>query len=50
MDYDSASVQVVNEDGHDFVSIFPNTTQDISFQRLLDRAWPQESTNVADYP
>ena len=50
VDHDSASVQVVNEDGNDFVSIFPNTTQDISFQRLVDRAWPQESTNVADYP
>ena len=50
VDHDSASIQVVNEDGNDFVSIYPNTVQDISFQRLVDRAWPQESANVADYP
>ncbi|MDP6699204.1 MAG: PAS domain S-box protein, partial [Candidatus Latescibacteria bacterium] len=50
VDHDSASIQVVNEDGNDFVSIFPNTAQDISFQRLVDRAWPRESTGVADYP
>ncbi len=49
IEHDSASIQIVNEAGTDFVSIYPQQ-QNIAFERLIDRSWPRDSNNAVDYP
>ena len=49
VEHDSASIQIVNDAGTDFVSLYPSN-QNVTFERILDRHWTRDSNNAADYP
>ncbi|MFT5377867.1 MAG: PAS domain S-box-containing protein [Candidatus Latescibacterota bacterium] len=50
VEHDSLSLQIFNEDGDDFVSIFSDKKHGIALDKLINRAWPQASDNVEKYP
>ena len=49
VEHDSASIQIVNEAGTDFVSLYTDK-QHVTFERLIDRSWTRDSNNAVDYP
>ena len=50
VEYDGISLQIFNEDGDDFVSVFSKKDRSLALEKLVNRAWPRTSDNVEKYP
>ena len=50
VEYDGISLQIFNEDGDDFVSVFSKKDRSLALEKLVNRAWPRASDNVEKYP
>ncbi len=50
VEHDSISLQIFNEDGDDFVSVFSKEDRSLALEKLANRSWPRASDNIEKYP
>lgn len=50
VEHDGISLQIFNEDGDDFVSVFSKNDRSMALEKLVNRAWPRASDNIEKYP